>query len=377
MFRLSLLPSIVFFLLIIVCSPRLGLAEPPEKNERFPLIIMGGYWTAHYKPENSDLSRVCDIGFTHVFSYYNELDIKSNINTERAVGNAEEFSLTVKNSCPSLRIAMGIPRRWIYEGWIDFIKSYVMELKERSITVDYWLADEIIHEMTSTGITLEEAKGKAQATINTVKEASEAAYIWIEPGNYNPHFGTILDVLNDLPADIKAYDEYVVSRTGRQLAESQSEFNSVLETLRRLKRKGNKVFPVCEINYLRKKDIKPTEEEIAAISIALLMEGADGLIFYEERWTTPEILLSLKKIISLIEYLNGVGVAGFVRTEDTFFSWESKNNEVITRVIINTLGTDIGLAGLLPANPVVVWPNTEKRDQLKPMELLVYWHKRF
>lgn len=340
-----------------------------NKNRPFPLIIMGGHWFASAKPGYSDLSRVCDEGFTHVFSYFTAVNIEIDLAT--AINLAVEFALTVKENCPGMGLAIGIPRRWIYEGRLDLIEGYVSGLKQNNIAVDYWFSDEIVHQMVDEGLMLKDAERKAREAIITVKKVSNAPYIWIEPGNYNPSLSLILDVLSGLPAGVKSYDEYVISRTGRlSNSKSQKGLNSALHTLERLKSKGNVVYPVCEINNL--KNMAPLEEELAAISIAFIMNGADGLVFYEERWTTTETLKSIKKISDLITFLNSIGINNFVRTKDTITSWEARSGKMTIKVVLNTTGENINTAKLLPKRSLIVWPSRGMVQALKPMDLLVY-----
>lgn len=337
---------------------------------------MGGHWSASPKPGGySDLSRVCDAGFTHVFSYHTEAMLNSEISLAGAINNAVEFASTVKKNCPGLGLAMGIPRRWIYEGRLDLIEDYDTGLKANNVAVDYWFSDEIIHEMVNVkGLMLKDAERRAREAIETVKKVSSVPYIWIEPGNYNPRLSLILDVLSDLPAGIKSYDEYVISRTGRlSNSKSQEGFSSVLNTLKRLKSKGNVVYPVCEINNL--KNMAPFEEELAAISISLVMDGADGLVFYEERWTTNEILQSLKRISGVITFINDIGAKNFVRTNEVITSWEAKSGKRTIKVVLNTTGKNIKMAEFLPERSIIVWPSPSLVQELKPMDLLVYYYE--
>lgn len=340
----------------------------------FPLIIMGGRWSATYRPDYSDLSRVCGAGFTHVFSYYTEPGLGVDPGLDKAIDNAVEFAATVKKNCPGLGLVMGIPRRWIFDGRLDMIKAYVAGLNSRKVEVDYWLSDEMIHQMTREGLTLKDAERRATEAVNVVKQALSAPYIWVEPGNYNKQTDAILDVLSGLPAGIKSYDEYVISRTGR-LSDSMAGFNGVLGTLKRLKSKGNSVFPVCEIGYSKKKKIAPTESEIAAISVSLMMEGADGLVFWEERWTTPEILQGIKRIEALMTFLRDVGLDNFVKTGGAYTAWEARSGKRVVRMALNTTPSNIGLAALMPKRSVVVWPPGGRTDELRPMELLVYYYE--
>lgn len=370
--------GVLFFLMLVASlvialsftKPCFGVSL--NKSKPFPLIIMGGHWSAGPKPGYSDLSRVCNAGFTHVFSYFTAANI--DIDLAGAINLAVEFASTVKKNCPGMGLAIGIPRRWIYEGRLDLIEGYVSELKANNVAVDYWFSDELIHQMVDDGVMLKDAERKAREAIDTVKKASSAPYIWVEPGNYNPSLSLILDVLNGLPAGIKSYDEYVISRTGRlSNSKSQEGFNSALNTLHRLKSEGNVVYPVCEINHL--KNMAPLEEELAAISIPLVMNGADGLVFYEERWTTIEILQSLKKISGLITFLNDVGIKNFVRTNEVITSWVAKSGKRTIKVVLNTTGKNIKIFGLLPERSKIVWPLRSMDHELKPMDLLVSYYE--
>jgi len=325
-------------------------------------------------PDYSDLSRVCDAGFTHVFSYYTAPGLNVDPGLDKAIDNAVEFAATVKKNCPGLGLVLGIPRRWIVKGRLDLIKAYVAGLKAHKVDVDYWLSDEMIHQMTRDGFSLKDAERRATEAVGAVNQASSAPYIWIEPGNYNKRTDAILDVLSRLPAGIKSYDEYVISRTGR-LSDSREGFYGVLNTLKRLKSKGNTVFPVCEIGYNKKKKIAPTESEVAAISVSLLMEGADGLVFWEERWTTPEILQGMKRIDGLITFLRDVGLGNFVKTEGAYPAWEARSGKRVVRMALNTTDSNIGLAALMPKRSTVVWPPGGKKGELRPMELLVYYYE--
>ena len=364
---------VVVLIVLFAAQPGTGECAPSAKRS-FPLIIMGGHWSAAQRPEYSNLSRICDTGFTHIFSYYTAPMLTTDISVIGAVKIAEEFATLVKDRCPSLGLVLGVPRRWIYEGRVNDIESYAETISDKRISVDYWMSDEMIHEMTQKGMSLEDATHRAQSELKALKKYSAAPYVWIEPGNYNKRLSKILDVLNDLPADIKAYDEYVVSRSGR-LSRSQINFMGLVNTLKRLKSGGNAVFPVCEINFRGKKELSPTEEELATIAIALLLEGADGLIFYEERWTTHEILQSMKKIFKIVNYLNEVGIDQFVRTDNEITTWEVHQEAGTVKVLLNKTTSRLNVDKYVPRNATIIWPPKNSKRELQPMELMVYRFK--
>lgn len=82
--------------------------------------------------------------------------------------------------------------------------------------------------------------------------------------------------------------------------------NILNSTLIKLKQK-NKVFPVCDISASN----TPTQDELNSIVISLLMNKADGFVFWDERWTSDGILLNLKHTIDLANKINRIGVYKF------------------------------------------------------------------
>ena len=355
----------------LLCFAQLSLAAPASKIAHVPLIIMGGHWTPDSEPRDSDLSRVCNVGFTHIYSYDTEAVLTSKVTLKSAVDTATNFFSTVKSYCPHLGIVMGVPRSWIYDDRIDLVERYIKALEKRHVVVDYWYSDEMINQMVSHGMTLKDAERRARETIGIVNKMSAAPYIWAEPGNYNSRLHNILNILTYLPAGIKSYDEYIISKTGR-LAQSRAGFNSMLSTLTQLKSKGSLVFPIDEINFDKKKDMAPSEGELAAISVAQLMQGANGFMFYEERYTTPDILLGLTKIIKLLKLIDNIGVKKFIRTKDAFAAWKTTNSKQNYVVVLNTMNRKLSLVKIRPLFSSGIWATGVMKGKLMPMGLLVY-----
>lgn len=320
----------------------------------FPLIIMGGRWSGTPQEQMSDLSRVCGAGFTHVSSYYTESLIDSYNTLDAMVDKAVEFSSVLREHCPSLGIVVGVPRRWIYEKRTDHISKYAAALKDKGVDVSFWYSDEMIYQMVEKGLTVSEAVQRMNNAVTAVAEVSGARYIRSEPGAYTTLTRSILTELAkpDCWASIKSFDEYVISKKGSLTA---SGLTNILSTLKSLKDRGNTVFPICEINEVN--GILPTEEELATILVNLMMNGADGLLFYEERRTTPEILESLAKINGLLRYLDNIGIDNFVkRTENGVTVWEASLPGRVVKVVFNSVVDNYNVDSVVKQEAKVVWP---------------------
>jgi hypothetical protein len=240
-----------------------------------------------------------------VFSYITEPNIGESRSVATQLTVSKQFASVVKSNCQKLGLIMGIPSDWIYQNRFDLISAYIESLQENDIHVDYWLSDEVINGMINHGMTLESATQRASNVISFIENKSHVKYIWIEPGNYGPKYAGILDNLGNIKGGIKAYDQYLISRYG-SLKNSGKAFNVLNNTLIKLKNK-NQVFPVCEIAVNKNNHIEPTEQDLRTILISLYLNGANGFIFWEERWTTNNVLAALRQVILQLKTLEDVG----------------------------------------------------------------------
>jgi hypothetical protein len=346
-----------------------------KPGPHIPLIIMGGRWSETYREKYSDLSRVCNAGFTHVFSFSTESSISARFAPQsmmNMVNLVVELAALVQRDCPDMGLVVGIPRAWIYEERSATIKQYILAIEERGIPVDYWFSDEMILQMVRSGLSLEKAVDRARKAVETVKEVSDVPYIWNEAGRYNDLTKSIIGELARLDSvAVKAFDEYIISKKGRL---TQSGLSSVRNTLKILKGQKNIVFPVCEINRIR--GIEPGEEDLATELVTLLMDGADGFLFYEERLSTPAILQRLGKINKLLAYLQDAGVRNFQKKTDSRYTvWIARLADRVVYILFNSGTSVLETSTIIPERAVIQWPlNAEKeyaKSPLKAMEIRV------
>jgi hypothetical protein len=323
------------FRLIMVLS----LISCANATPSFPLIIMGGVWSPESKPTYSNLSRVCNIGFTHAFSYITEPNIGESRSVTIQVKVSKQFADVIQNNCPQLGLVMGIPRDWIYHNRFDLISEYIESLQKNNIKVDYWLSDEVINAMINHGMKLESATQRASQIISFVENKSHVRYIWIEPGNYAPQYESILNNLSNIKSGIKSYDQYIISNDGN-LANSVDKFNLLNTTLINLKQK-NIVFPVCKIGVSANKVNYPTEEEFNSILVSLLMNRADGFVFWEERWTNNQTLALLQSSLKLITQIQNIGITRFSLIKSKPAIWKAYKNGVAYQIIINNTNESV------------------------------------
>jgi hypothetical protein len=363
---------LIIAILFIASEP---VAVAAEKVQ-MPLIIMGGRWSGIYRPEYSDLSRVCHAGFTHVFSF----SIESSINAKFApqsmlntVNLVEELASLVQRDCPELVLVVGIPRAWIYRERYATIKKYILAIADRGIAVDYWYSDEMILQMVRLGFSLEKAVDRARKTVEAVKEVSDVPYIWNEAGRYNSLTKSIVRELAQLDIiAVKAFDEYTISKKGRL---TQKGLSSIRGTLEILKGKNNIVFPILEIN--RTRGVEPGQEELATLLVTMMMDGARGFIFYEERLSTIKILQRLAKVNALVSYLENTEIHNFqkkIYSRHTI--WKTRSADRIISVIFNSGTSELNTSSIVPKGAVIRWPlNTNdyvQKSLLKPLEILVF-----
>lgn len=320
----------------------------------FPLIIMGGVWYPESRPTYSNLSRICNVGFTHVFSYITEPNIDESRSVATQVNVSKQFANVVQKNCPQLGLVMGIPSDWIYHNRFDLINEYIESLQKNNIKVDYWLSDEVINSMINHGMKLESATQRASQVLSFVERKSSAKYIWIEPGNYGEKYESILNNLSNIKSGIKSYDQYIISKYG-DLASSIDKFNILNTTLINLKQKNN-VFPVCELGAGTNKARYPTENEFNSILISLLMNRADGFIFWEERWTNNQTLSLLEKSLSFIAQIQKIGVNKFTMITSNPDVWEANRDGIIYQIIINNTNESIKFYGLDNESSFVLLP---------------------
>lgn len=304
----------------------------------FPLIIMGGTWSPESRPKYSNLSRVCNIGFTHAFSYITEPNIGESRSLDSQVRVSIDFANTINNNCPQLAIVMGIPSDWIYLNRGDLITQFIESLNYHHIKVAYWLSDEVIYNMVNHGMSLESATIRAASIINLVEKKSGVQYIWIEPGNYGPNFAKILNKLSTIPFGIKSYDQYFIDKYGR-LSNAIPQFNILNSTL--ITFQQSKVFPVCAINYNNKTNNGPNQEELNSILMSLYLNGADGFIFWEERWTTDQILGYLRNTFSLLKSIDQIGKKKFIKKSDYPMQWLAHSSKKDYLVTINNTNKEL------------------------------------
>ena len=357
------------FLLILFATYCLTPLKQPSAANPFPLIIMGGRWTESKKSGYSDISRVCNAGFTHVSSYFTESLIGSNIELEKMINKVEEFSRTVLDNCPKMGLVVGVPRRWIYENRRDLISKYISEISMRNIAVDYWYSDEMIFQMVKKGLNLDEAVSRAISAIQAVRSVSNTPYIWNEPGNYSNLTRKILTNLSQFKEVVKAFDEYVISKKGKL---NITGLYGILSTMRLLKSDGiERVFPVIEINLY--KDRVPTKDELATILFSLAADGADGIIFYEERRTTLEVLDTLKDLNPVLTSIAGTNDFKKVYS-DPITIWKSKAVDGTIEVILNTQKVNIDPGAFIKEKIIPLWPEADSDvwRSLDPLGVLIF-----
>ena len=188
---------------------------------------------------------------------------------------------------------------------------------------------------------LESATQRASQVMSFVESKSHAKYIWIEPGNYGSHYESILNNLSNLKSGVKSYDQYIISKYGN-LANAVDKFNLLNTTLVNLKQK-NSVFPVCEIGGSGNQVHYPTEGEFNSILVSLLMNKADGFVFWEERWTNNKTLASLQRSLNLIAKIQKIGVTRFNLITNEPVVWSAHRNGLTYKVIINNTKKSINL----------------------------------
>lgn len=305
-------------------------------NNSFPLIIMGGVWSPESKPTYSNLSRVCDIGFTHIFSYITEPNVSESRSVATQVNVSKQFSDVVKKNCPQLGLVMGIPSEWIYNERFDLINDYIESLHSNNVKVDYWLSDEVINSMMNSGVQLTDAVERASYVMEFVESISNTKYIWIEPGNYGNKYSNILSYLGNIPFGIKSYDQYIVSSYG-SISMALDKFNLLNSTLVNLNVKSN-VFPVCDISKGKDSAHSYTQNDLDVILVSLLMNHASGFVFWEERWTDEHTLKLIRNSLGLINKIQEEGVANFTSFYNYPMIWKFNQKFIVinnTESIVN------------------------------------------
>lgn len=354
----------------MTCLSNYGIYASP--SGQLPLIIMGGRWITDPDSQYSHLKQICDIGFTHVSSYYTESQIDTNITLDLMVERASEFAASVKKTCPSLSLVIGLPRKWIYKDQSRLIQKYISRIGQMDIEVDFWYSDEMILQMVRKGVRIDQASDKLSRTASLLSKHSGVPYIVIEAGNYNNQTLWILRKLSEIDQiPIKSFNEYPVSKYGRL---TRSGLKSIIKSLNIIKKESNIVFPVCGIHEIDGKTV--SRNELATILLSLLMNGANGFFFYEDRRTTPQILQYLTELNPLISKIHRMGILNFVFKEsELLLCWQNQLNSKRINIWINTGNQKVSIPLQTPERQFILWPQKmavlKREFELNPLSTLI------
>jgi len=358
----------------IISGILLVIAVSSHANQaNFPLIIMGGRWIDDKASQYSQLDQICHSGFTHVSSYFTESKIDTAVTLEQMVERTTEFADNVKKICPALSITVGLPRNWIFNGQEQMIQSFIRHIEQLRLGMGYWYSDEMILQMMRKGLTLERAANRIVRIANIVSNHSIYPYIVIEAGNYDHITRQTLKKLRKLDAiTIKSFDEYPISKTGKLNARG---LDSLINSLELLKSYGNIVFPVCGIHVA--KSTPPSNNDITTMLFAMLMNGADGFFFYEERRATPDTIEHLGCVNPLLLKIHSLGVKNFkFKSSGSAWYWEGSFNLRKLTIVINNGSHDLNVLIRQSQNRLVIWPDNmqvhSKGVKLKPLTTLIF-----